>query len=122
MFFIIFRSARIIDLELCFWLKQTLFDEEKIENWIEKHEPSVKFEIDREENDRSIHRKAAMNVLLYASIVPMVEQQMKQANLWNYYLNVEMPALRVILQILLNGILLDRNELTRNRELLSVRR
>lgn len=60
--------------------------------------------------------KIAGEVLLYASIVPTVEQQMNKINLWNYYVNVEMPALNIILQMLLNGILIDREELINARE------
>ena len=60
--------------------------------------------------------KIAGEVLLYASIVPLIEQQMNKINLWNYYVTIEMPALNIILQMLLNGILIDREELINARE------
>ena len=71
-------------------------------------------------DQEKICRKLASEVLLYASIVPLMEQQMAKRNLWNYYITVEMPALNVILQMLLNGILIDREELIRQRENLLV--
>ena len=55
-------------------------------------------------------------VLLYALIVPIIEQQMNKINLWNYYMTVEMPSLNIILQMLLNGILINREELVHVRE------
>ncbi len=60
--------------------------------------------------------KIAGEVLLYALIAPIIEQQMKKINLWKYYMTIEMPALNIILQMLLNGILVDREELTNTRE------
>ncbi len=60
--------------------------------------------------------KIAGEVLLYALIAPIIEQQMKKINLWKYYMTIEMPALNIILQMLLNGILIDREELTNTRE------
>jgi Ca2+/Na+ antiporter len=60
--------------------------------------------------------KIAGEVLLYASIVPGIEQQMNKINLWNYYVTIEMPALNIILQMLLNGVLIDREELIHARE------
>ena len=64
--------------------------------------------------------KIAGEVLLYASIVPIIEQQMNKMNLWNYYTTIEMPALNIILQMLLNGILINRDELINTREELLV--
>jgi DNA polymerase I-like protein with 3'-5' exonuclease and polymerase domains len=66
------------------------------------------------------HIKIAGEVLLYASIVPIIEQQMNKMNLWNYYTTIEMPALNIILQMLLNGILINRDELINTREELLV--
>jgi len=60
--------------------------------------------------------KIAGEVLLYALIVPIIEQQMNKINLWNYYITIEMPALNSILQMLLNGILINREELINIRE------
>jgi DNA polymerase I-like protein with 3'-5' exonuclease and polymerase domains len=60
--------------------------------------------------------KISGEVLLYALIAPIIEQQMKKINLWKYYMTIEMPALNIILQMLLNGILVDREELTNTRE------
>ncbi len=64
--------------------------------------------------------KIAGEVLLYALIVPIIEQQMNKINLWNYYMTIEMPALSIILQMLLNGILINRDELINTREELIV--
>jgi DNA polymerase-1 len=41
---------------------------------------------------------------------------MNKINLWNYYITIEMPALNIILQMLLNGILINHNELINSRE------
>jgi DNA polymerase I-like protein with 3'-5' exonuclease and polymerase domains len=60
--------------------------------------------------------KIAGEVLLYASIVPIIEQQMNKNNLWNYYKTIEMPALNIILQMLLNGVLIHHDELINARE------
>ena len=60
--------------------------------------------------------KVAGEVLLYASIVPLIEQQMNKTGLWNYYINVEMPALRTMLHVLLNGVLIDHDQLANIRE------
>jgi len=64
--------------------------------------------------------KIAGEVLLYALIVPIIEQQMNKINLWNYYMTIEMPALNIILQMLLNGILINHDELINAREELIV--
>ena len=45
---------------------------------------------------------------------------MNKMNLWNYYTTIEMPALNIILQMLLNGILINRDELINTREELLV--
>lgn len=45
---------------------------------------------------------------------------MNKINLWNYYMTIEMPALNIILQMLLNGILINRDELIYYREELLV--
>jgi len=45
---------------------------------------------------------------------------MNKINLWNYYTTIEMPALNIILQMLLNGILINHNELINSREELLV--
>jgi len=66
------------------------------------------------------YRQIAGEVLLYALIVPIIEQQMNKINLWNYYTTIEMPALNIILQMLLNGILINHNELINSREELLV--
>lgn len=60
--------------------------------------------------------KIAGEVLFYASLVPVIEPQMNKTNLWNYYVTIEMPALNIILQMLLNGIVIDREELVNTRE------
>jgi hypothetical protein len=60
--------------------------------------------------------KIAGEFLLYALIVPIIEQQMNKIKLWNYYITIEMPALNSILQMLLNGILINREELINIRE------
>ncbi|CAF4414252.1 unnamed protein product, partial [Adineta steineri] len=41
---------------------------------------------------------------------------MSKNNLWNYYITIEMPALNTMLQMLLNGILINREELSNIRE------
>jgi hypothetical protein len=41
---------------------------------------------------------------------------MNKNNLWNYYKTIEMPALNIMLQILLNGVLIHREELINARE------
>lgn len=64
--------------------------------------------------------KIGGEVLLYALIVPIIEQQMKKIDLWNYYVTIEMPALNIILQMLLNGVLINRKELINTREELLV--
>ena len=79
--------------------------------------------LDAYKDDSDCHMacvKIAGEVLLYASIVPIIEQQMTRINLWNYYVTIEMPALNVILQMLLNGIFIDREELINTRENLLV--
>jgi hypothetical protein len=88
--------------------------------WLKQHVLQLddKLVVDRDEE--RICRKIASEVLLYASIVPLMEQQMSKRNLWTYYITVEMPALTIILQMLLNGILIDREELIRQRENLLV--
>ncbi|CAF4323113.1 unnamed protein product [Rotaria sp. Silwood2] len=60
--------------------------------------------------------KITSEVLLYASIIPIIEPQMNKINLWNYYITIEMPALNIILQMLLDGILINREELIYIRE------
>ena len=68
------------------------------------------------EDRRVLCLKIAGEVLLYALIVPTIEQQMNKINLWNYYRTIEMPSLNIILQMLLNGILINREELVHTQE------
>ncbi|CAF1107116.1 unnamed protein product [Rotaria sp. Silwood1] len=113
--------ARIIDLQVCAWLKQDPIDSERISTWIEEHHSVLQFDKSLDAYKDDCHRemvyfKIAGEVLLYASIVPIIEQQMNKINLWNYYITIEMPALNIILQMLLSGILIDREELINARE------
>ena len=64
--------------------------------------------------------KVAGEVLLYAALVPTIEQQMIKNNLWSYYKTSEMPTLTISLQMLLNGVLINNDELTNAREELIV--
>ncbi len=41
---------------------------------------------------------------------------MNKNNLWNYYKIIEMPTLNIMLQMLLNGVLIHRDELSNTRE------
>jgi DNA polymerase I-like protein with 3'-5' exonuclease and polymerase domains len=66
-------------------------------------------------------QKVAGEVLLYACLVPIIEQQLNERKLWQYYMTIEMPALIVTLQMQLNGIYIDRNELHDTRDHLLVR-
>ncbi|CAF2131488.1 unnamed protein product [Rotaria magnacalcarata] len=113
--------ARIIDLQICTWLKQDPIEFDRISTWIETHHCVLRFDKSLDAHKDDDHRemaclKIAGEVLLYASIVPRIEQQMNKINLWNYYVNIEMPALNIILQMLLNGVLIDREELINARE------
>ncbi|CAF4347630.1 unnamed protein product, partial [Rotaria sp. Silwood2] len=113
--------ARIIDLQVCAWLKQDPIESDRISTWIEEHHSVLQFDKSLDAYKDDSHRemacfKIAGEVLLYASIVPIIEQQMNKINLWNYYITIEMPALNIMLQMLLNGILIDREELINDRE------
>ncbi|CAF4146574.1 unnamed protein product, partial [Adineta steineri] len=113
--------ARIIDLQVCAWLKQNPIDSERISTWIEEHHSVLQFDASLSAYKDNNHRemaclKIAGEVLLCASIVPIIEQQMSKNNLWNYYITIEMPALNTMLQMLLNGILINREELSNIRE------
>jgi len=110
-FFYNYKSlARIIDLQICAWLKQDPIEYDRISTWIETHHDVL----NEYKNDDC--RKIAGEVLLYALIVPIIEQQMNKMNLWYYYITIEMPALNIILQMLLNGVLIHRDELINARE------
>ncbi|CAF0888053.1 unnamed protein product [Adineta ricciae] len=114
-------NARIIDLQICAWIKQHPIDSDRISTWIETHHSVIQFDASLNEYRDGHHRetaclKVAGEVLLYASIVPLIEQQMNKTDLWNYYINVEMPALRTMLHVLLNGVLIDHEELANIRE------
>ena len=105
---------------MCAWLIQEPIDAEKISTWIEEHQHVLQFDSNsasHQEHCESISGE----VLLYASLVPLIEKKLNQRNLWNYYINIEMPAMNVTLQMLLNGVLIDRIELIHHREALLVR-
>ncbi|CAF1182526.1 unnamed protein product [Rotaria sordida] len=108
------EQSRIIDLQICAWLKQDPIEFDRISTWIEEHHSVLQFDNDSHREMACL--KIASEVLLYASIVPIIKQQMNKINLWNYYITIEMPALNIILQMLLNGILIDREELINARE------
>ena len=114
--------VRIIDLQVCAWLKQDPLESDRISTWIDAHQHVLQLDskVIADGDEERICRKIASEVLLYASIVPLMEQQMNKRNLWNYYITVEMPALNIILQMLLNGVFIDREELIRERENLLV--
>ncbi|CAF0891418.1 unnamed protein product [Rotaria sordida] len=113
--------VRIIDLQVCAWLKQDPIEFDRISTWIEEHHSVLQFDVSLDTYKNDNHRKMAYlkiagEVLLYASIIPIIEQQMNKINLWNYYITIEMPTLNIILQMLLNGILIDHEELINARE------
>lgn len=64
--------------------------------------------------------KVVGEVLLYAALVPVIEHQMMKNSLWSYYKTTEMPALMITLQMLLNGVLINNEELINAREELIV--
>ena len=107
---------------MCAWLKQDPLESDRISTWIDAHQHVLQLDskVIADRDEERICRKIASEVLLYASIVPLMEQQMNKRNLWNYYITVEMPALNIILQMLLNGVFIDREELIRERENLLV--
>lgn len=133
--------ARIIDLQICAWLKQVPIESERIASWIQTHRDVLQFhrKIQSISNASLIHLfladfnesragnecarttlKIAGEVLLYAALAPIIEQQMVKTNLWGYYRTTEMPALTISLQMLLNGVLINNEELTNAREELIV--
>ena len=64
--------------------------------------------------------KVVGEVLLYAALVPVIEQQLMKNSLWSYYKTIEMPALIITLHMLLNGVLIHNDELVNTREELIV--